>query len=106
MCAAIRQELQTIITTPAQPAQLLCLQAASEALHKLVQQLGRAPGALRSAASKWHIPTTPEGHLPASTFFGAPAHAYGLPRAHWWLKVSRHPWLRLHDAQRDWLVTA
>ena len=44
-------------------------QGAAGAMQHLPQQL-----------TSWKPVTTPEGHLPASTVYTSPAHAYGLPR--------------------------
>ena len=35
---------------------------------------------LHEQLASWKPVTTPEGHLPASTVYTSPAHAYGLPR--------------------------
>ena len=44
-------------------------QAAIKALQQLPEQV-----------ANWRPVSTPEGHLPASTVYTSPAHAYGLPR--------------------------
>ena len=68
------------------------MQAAVKSIQGLPQQLAGVKSSLDKAAAGWQVHSSPEGSMPASTVYGPPLHAYGLPRPKLWpLHVRSQP---------------